>query len=281
MKKVFLLAFLVCAAPMLVQAQFNSGSTGADGALDLSIMTCPNNVCEVQLPESGILNYITVNVPQGKYLRFKQNSRNTPVILLAQGNVIIAGEIDVSSPCSPNSIGTPCSQQVPSSSSIQTAGPGGFSGGAPGKDGFGPGKGIYSANNSQYNAVWVGALTLVPIVGGSGGASYNCGIGFCVGGGGGGAIAIASSTSITVPGQLKANGYGGTGSGGAIRLVANTINVSGNLSAAGNNNGVIRLESQLGQLTFNGSSFPAATLAPINPSIVSNAQPLLTIHEMV
>ena len=69
MRKVFLLAFLVCALPLLAQAQFNSGSTGADGALDLSTMTCPNNTCEVQLPESGVLNYTTVNIPGGSAQR--------------------------------------------------------------------------------------------------------------------------------------------------------------------------------------------------------------------
>src|SRR6185436_4853836 len=77
-----------------VHAQtFSSGSTGEDGALDLS--SCPQ-ICEVQLPESGVLNYTTVNIPSGKTLRFKVNSRNTPVIMLAQGTVTISGAIDVS-----------------------------------------------------------------------------------------------------------------------------------------------------------------------------------------
>src|SRR5688572_6034429 len=74
---------------------FSSGSTGADGALNLSTSICPGGPCEVQLPESGILNYTTVNIPSGVTLRFKPNFRNTPAILLVQGNVTIGGVIDV------------------------------------------------------------------------------------------------------------------------------------------------------------------------------------------
>jgi len=97
MKQGILLAGLFLSLSLTLHAQnFSSGSTGADGALDLAAMNCPNNVCEVQLPESGILNYTTVNVPAGKTLKFKRNSRNTSLIMLAQGNVTITGIIDVS-----------------------------------------------------------------------------------------------------------------------------------------------------------------------------------------
>ena len=174
MKKRFLLiAAFVCALPLFANAQFNSGSTGADGALDLLTMTCPNNICEVQLPESGILNYTTVNIPSGKLLRFKFNSRNTPVIVLAQGNITISGTISV------DADGT-------------IAGTGGFYGGTGNsQNGFGPGGGTSSAGNGR----WVGSISLVPIVGGSGGAS---GGGNYPGGGGGGAIVLASSANISL-----------------------------------------------------------------------------------
>lgn len=249
-------------------AQFNSGSTGADGALDLSTMTCPANVCEIQLPESGILNYTTVNVPAGKTLKFKSNSRNTPVILLAQGNVTIGGTISIDA-----------FDRIP--------GPGGFYGGQSNFPGFGPGGGQVLSGSE--GGRWVGPLSLVPIIGGSGGAGvrqFSSG----PGGGGGGAIVIASSTSISQAGNLDARGYAqdyllGRGAGGAIRLVSNTLNVSGGLRACLTNGnaigpwcGVVRLEAT--SLSFTGNSQPAATLSPINPDIVSSSQPQLTIQSI-
>lgn len=266
MRKVFLLAYLVCALPLLAQAQFNSGSTGADGALDLS--TCPTSLCEVQLPDSGILNYTTVNVPSNKTLGFKKNSRNTPIIMLAQGNVIIAGAIQISANNSFNVTREP--------------GPGGFFGGASQQNGFGPGGGRYDPTGSDTNkGRWVGSFSLIPIIGGSGGAGISG-----AGGGGGGAIVIASSTTITLSGSISANGGGSSakcGSGGAIRLVGNTINVSGNISAICSvasdtlTNGVIRFEAPPGQLFFTGSSFPIPVISQINPVIIPTVVPTLRI----
>jgi hypothetical protein len=243
------------------RAQFNSGSTGADGALDLTTCTTP---CYVQLPESGILNYSTINVPWGKSLWFRPNSRNTPVTLLAQGTVTIAGSINVSIP----------GPYVANSFPNKVPGPGGYYGGDPGRNGFGPGGGTVP---TDLEGKWVGPLSLVPIVGGSGGASNGCG--------GGGAIVIASSVSITIPGSgdISANTWGGfacnSGSGGAIRLVSNTLTVSGGLSACnpsiGGRCGVIRLEAT--NLSFSGVSQPPAVLSPINPAIISSSQPILSI----
>ena len=103
---------------------------------------------------------------------------------------------------------------------------------------------------------------LVPLIGGSGGGG---GLFFgnpspygASGGAGGGALFIASSTTITVNGTINANGgiggnggttptttnsgclgsyyaegWGGGGSGGGIRLVANTIAGSGTVTALG------------------------------------------------
>lgn len=89
------------------------------------------------------------------------------------------------------------------------------------------------------------------------------------GGAGGGALLIASSMSITVNGTIQANGglsnttglkgsLGGHGSGGAIRLVASTINMAGVLSVAGESNtrndGRARLEAF--QIAFPGTFLP-------------------------
>jgi len=243
---------------------FSSGSTGADGPLDLS-----SGDRTVQLPESGVLNYTTVNIPAGRALKFAKNSRNTPVYMLAQGNVTIGGAINVSS-----GFDAGLDRRFP--------GPGGFYGGISGRSGFGPGGGQGGGPNCA--AKWIGPLSLVPIVGGSGGGSGCQGDG----GGGGGAIVIASSTSILISSGagISANGDTGIGFGfgaaGAIRLVANSIVVNGGLSAvvpfaSGSGNGVIRLEAPAGSLTFTGVSNPAAGLFPINPVVTQPTNPSLTI----
>lgn len=266
MRRLFVLIGFILVASLSARAQtFNSGSTGADGALDLSTLSCPTGYCTVQLPESGVLNYTTVNIPVGKGLVFARNSRNTPVYMLAQGNVTIAGTLFVSNP-----------YYVPGGGDCRIPGPGGFYGGQPGQPGFGPGGGTAT---TPYGS-WIGPLSLVPIIGGSGGYSS--------GGGGGGAIVIASSTSINVSGSISASSYCSgnvTGAGGAVRLVANSISISGTLSAYAFNgagtcptcSGVIRLEAPTGALTFTGSSTPPAVLSTINPAIVSSAPPALAI----
>jgi len=243
------ISFFVAAAwaisPALAQT-FSSGSTGADGALDLTAgdMT-------VQLPDSGILNYTTVNIRAGRTLTFGLNLRNTPVVMLAQGAVVISGTIGVSG------------------SSGRTPGPGGFYGGAPNQDGFGPGAGSFEGNSS---GSWIGPLSLVPIIGGSGGAGGTPG---CAGpgGGGGGAIVIASSLSVTETGYIYAAGGGACtpGGAGAIRLVSNSINVSGYLQAA-----IVRLEAPLNALTYTGGGTPPVR-STINPAIVPTNPPVLNI----
>src|SRR5258707_13152104 len=92
--------FLSFAVSQVGAQAFSSGSTGADGALDLSVssaaLPCGSpGYCTVTLPESGVLNYTTINIPFGKNLIFKPNLRNTPVVMLAQGAVAINGGIYV------------------------------------------------------------------------------------------------------------------------------------------------------------------------------------------
>lgn len=260
------LAFSVIASPTIAQT-FSSGSTGADGALDLAV-SCPGGTlpnCVIQLPPSGILNYTTVNIPTDTFLSFRNNGNNTPVIILAQGNVDIVGRISVDA-------------------SSQDPGPGGFRGGPGGLPGFGPGAGPQPSGS--LSGRWTGPLSLIPIVGGSGGS----GSGGAWGGGGGGAVLIASSGLIDVHGGIHATGVqgwnnvSGPGSGGAIRLVANSLNIPGQLWAVGNSGangggekGVIRLEAPAGHLSFSGSADPAAVLSSINPLIFPDAPPALSI----
>lgn len=246
------------------EAAFTSGSTGADGAFE------PEASIVLQIPESGVFNFTTVHIPTGVTVTFKKNSQNTPVTILATGDVTIDGTVDVN--------GANGNYLIPGA-----GGPGGFDGGQGGvayqvgKRGEGPGGGSgggprtnsnsgggggdggsfgSSGGEGSYNYVTnigspgstYGNERILPLIGGSGGGG---GGGTTVyvggaGGGGGGAILIASSGVLTINGIITANGgagakgenngYAGGGagaSGGSIRLIANTISGNGSISAAG------------------------------------------------
>jgi hypothetical protein len=241
------LAPIVMAAGLLlappVQAQyFESGSTGADGAFNPSCTPTPCTVT-VTLPASGIFNYTTVSVPSGVTVKYTRNAANTPVTVLASGDVTIAGTIDVSAG---NGGAASTGSQLGLTRGL--GGPGGFDGGngangltgPNGGAGHGPGSGSgghsslsYGGGGGSYvtaggsggnsggivaGGATYGTAILVPLIGGSGGGgapgwpSLYTGGG---GGGGGGAILIASGTSstattITLSGSIKAKG----GSGG-------------------------------------------------------------------
>jgi hypothetical protein len=175
---------------------------------------------------------------------------NGPVYWLAQSDVTIAGNLDLSGQIghAPNN---------PSYRAPSEPGAGGYSGGVShgagtGQNataGNGPGGGAApSSTNTPPDAggggVYSGSTYLLPLIGGSGGGG-GCRpvtINSCAGGGaGGGAILVASSTKITISsgGDISAQGgpgqgnYGGGGSGGAIRLVSNIVTNSGTVYLAG------------------------------------------------
>ena len=272
--RVVALTSIVCIASMQEQARgqlntFISGSTGADGAFS------PPTSQSIQVPESGTFNFTTINIPTGVTVTYTRNSKNTPVAILATGDVTIQGTINVAGVVGLNNGGG------------GRGGPGGYDGGAAGfgfdtfvgatADGPGGGGGGSSTNGTSlsggggggYASAGVnggvqsgaiagaagpkyGSSTLLPLIGGSGGggggalsASHGG-----AGGGGGGAIVIASSTTITFTGTINGTGgagvganinlgggAGGGGSGGAIRLIANTITGAGSLNVGGGNAG--------------------------------------------
>lgn len=221
--------------------QFVSGSTGADGPFN------PAADIELQLPPDGVFNYTTVNIPSYVTVTFKKNAANTPVYILATGDVTIAGTIHVDGTAGNGII-------------AGKGGTGGFDGGFGGTQnvfggkGIGPGGGTPSANditggNGGAFAGSYGNDRILPLIGGSGGGGgYGGSWAGGAGGGGGGAILIASSTTINVAGTITANGGvgaggycgAGGGSGGAIKLMANTIMGNGAVSAAGGAAGVGR-----------------------------------------
>jgi hypothetical protein len=262
-------AFVVLLASSSAFGQtFSSGSTGADGALAPSSGT---SEVWIQLPESGILNYTTITIPANVTVRFKKNSQNTAVIMLAQGDVVIRGSVNLDADY----------LDARGNRDYTLPGPGGFAGARifTGQPGLGPGGGVPGVSAAR----WVGPLSLVPPVGGSGGADNNITYVSQGGGGGGGAICIAASGSITVEGggAISANGVvvgGGTwGSGGAIRLVASRLSMAGAIQAQSGSFGMIRLEAPLEALSYTGFSAPPPVISPINPAIAVTTQPALNI----
>ncbi len=270
---------------------FDSGSTGADGAFAPTCAPTPCTVA-VALPPSGVFNFTTVTIAAGVTVSFTRNATNTPLMLLASGDVSIAGTIDVSGARGRD--GASATDVVPNAG---TGGPGGFDGGngsngidalgdALGGAGLGPGGasgncgGSFGGPGDACGNVIYGTPGLVPIIGGSGGGGTNTGFGATApgGGGGGGAILIAVSGTVTLTGAIVSRGRdggagvagavgAGGGSGGAIRLVATTLagvggrfdvrgGNGGNGSAGGRAGGVgrIRIEaaSNLAAINFNG-----------------------------
>ncbi|HEU4768714.1 MAG TPA: hypothetical protein VFS77_15130 [Pyrinomonadaceae bacterium] len=314
------LLLLPAFAASSIQAQFSSGSTGADGAFS------PVANTTLQIPASGVFNFTTVNIPQNVEVRFTKNARNTPVTILATGAVVIGGRIFVDGGHTNGRFGG-------------AGGPGGFrggNGGTPidsinGTAGDGPGGGGAGIGGATGNATGGGAgflvvgqagilkngdgivgpagprygtRTLLPLIGGSGGGGGSSFTGSNVigggGGGGGGAILIASSVSITFPdntdstrgiyarsgegGPRFAAHSGGSGSGGAIRLVSNTISgspclnvesIPANFSIAVGSAGIIRVEAfNLSQYVPRCST-SEQTLGEPNPVTLPNTPTLV------
>ena len=272
-------------------------STGADGALNATASQT------IQLPDNGQLNFTTINIGPGATITFLRNPANTPVYLLASGNVTIDGTIDVSGkPAMALRGGLP--------------GPGGYAGGMPGVDGgvpgdgLGPGAGLGGSADGTIsggggafgtrggfgcssapprNGPTYGSQLLMPLVGGSGGGG-----GLVTGGGGGGgALLVAASTKITLNGSIWA--YGGSagsasaggGSGGAVRLLApmiegnGSIAVDGNFGANGfgicvNAAGAGRVRCDMVERTgFNLTRTPDLAPTPANPAAVPPTPALL------
>ncbi len=236
-------------------------SNGSDGALNITTSTNidlgmavtgpwdTNNTANagkgVYDPDKWaiVFKYTSVNIANGVTVTFKNHASRAPVVWLVSGNVTNNGTVNLNG--APSDTGTV---------TVPEGGPGGFRGGARQQDGlstaytagFGPG-GSYNAAGEygpgqQYS---YGNSSLVPLIGGSGGAAngnYN-------GNGGGGAILIAASGTIQLSGTISAaDGSGGPGyrgSGGAVRLLADQILGAGTVAANGQNPGRVRLQANV------------------------------------
>ncbi|MBI4515695.1 MAG: hypothetical protein HY699_07760 [Deltaproteobacteria bacterium] len=232
-----LAVFALGARGAVAQCPFVSGSTGADGAF------APSANITRALPPDGVFNFTTVNIKPGVTVKFQRNQKNTPVYILATGNVTIDGTIDIS--------GT----DGGSNGVAGVGGSGGFDGGAGallcggaglGPAGGAPGCGGFLAASAGDGGFFgsYGNPVLNPLIGGSGGGGANGATNRAFGGGGGGgAILIASSGTVNLSGSIVSYGgsagrsggclFGGSGAGGAIRIIANTIAGGGGFFVGG------------------------------------------------
>ncbi len=275
-------------------AQLNIPSDGSDGALVISNSTSidlsqavPGSWSSNNTPNAGkgiydsnqwavVFKYSSVFVSNVATLTFINHPTHAPVVWLVNGNVRIDGAVSLDG------------QSVTVSDLIDTMepGPGGYRGAAADGGGFGPGGGYgnvgYYTTTEPY-----GNLEVVPLIGGSGGyGSPSNG----PGGAGGGAILIAAAGTITINGSCHANGGSAdyffishSGSGGAIRLIANQILGSGTVQATGGDNGRIRLEatnasslnvspfSTVVSPTFPATIWPASNAPTVQVVSVSNS----------
>jgi hypothetical protein len=259
LKPAMLVAALACAFASPAAWAFNSGSTGADGAL----APTGTGVVEVQVPESGVLNYTSINIPNGITVKFKRNTLNTPAYILVSGDVTILGLIDVRGQDAKHS-GTYFDGNLGDDGIPGTGGPGAYDGGRGGRDdlalrpeiirggsGLGPGggKGGIEGNESCSGTRYYKHIGLGAAYATNGGTAWmtptNCGMPFStdqpkaygsallqplIGGSGGGG------------GRGGANypGTGGGGGGGALMIAASgtiTITSPGSIDATGGDSG--------------------------------------------
>ncbi|MFN0086210.1 MAG: hypothetical protein ACKVX9_12555 [Blastocatellia bacterium] len=294
---VILSMLMTCAmSPAYTQGSFVSGSTGADGAFN------PTASQTIQIPAGGVFNYTTVNIPSGVTITYARNTANTPVTILATGNVAINGTISVDGANAASNLiggkggpgafdgGRGATGASNDTNGLNGGGPGGggggqynngFQGGGGGGGGFGgmgligfPGSGVQAGTGGTA----YGSQTLIPLIGGSGGGGSAAGPSpgnyGNSGGGGGGSILIASTGTISGSGSINARGgnsgnfsacyprCGGGGSGGGIRMVANTISGSPNLNVSGGVSGFGNGDGGGGYVRIEGYN-----LASFNPTI--------------
>ena len=210
-----------------------------------------------------VFKYSSVNISTGVTVSFTNNAFRAPVVWLVQGDVTISGTVNLNG------------QSGGPAGVFAEPGPGAFRGTAlSGSAGLGPGGGLaagagagsYGTKGTHASGPTYGNAMALPLIGGSGGST--------VGAAGGGAILIAAGNGVTVNGSIAARGgyspCGGGGSGGAIRLLADslTVGVSASLGAEGDGGGGagrIVLEANQTQISSPSISPMAAMYVPADP----------------
>ena len=231
-----------------------------------------------------VFKYSSVTIQGGATVTFKNHASRAPLVWLVQGDVTINGTVSLDG------------QAGQSAPWLAEPGPGGFRGasgyyafGADDTAGFGPGGGLrgstdgwatwhlaagsYGSAGGFYNvpaSAPYGNPSNIPLVGGSGGGGFS-GANTIGGGAGAGAILVACTGTITVSGEVRANGGAGSaggGSGGAIRLVADAFSGNGVVQAKG---GIGALTGGLGRIriervvnTFAPEPIPAPSVVVLS-----------------
>src|SRR5687767_9672925 len=115
-----LLAALLAWTHAVNGQSFSSGSTQVDGVLNIPA----NSTTSITVRPGGVYNYETITVGANATLRFNRGSDNSPVVLLASGDVTInsGAAIEVGGSNGPTSNGA-----GPAPGGL--GGPGGFNGG--------------------------------------------------------------------------------------------------------------------------------------------------------
>ena len=175
-------SYATCSMLLLIAFQtasaqtFNSGSTGADGALTYATpgnYTFDPKTFSPALDPAGdnIFNFTTITIAAGVTVKLTGTTFNSGVVWLAQGAVKIDGAIDISGQDSFSAANT-------TQRTYTIAGPGGYPGGYPavGSNPSGPGLGPLGGSGGGCGGTYAnggGSTTnqfLVPLIGGSGGA---------------------------------------------------------------------------------------------------------------
>ncbi|HEX9669971.1 MAG TPA: hypothetical protein VGC93_10855 [Thermoanaerobaculia bacterium] len=308
------MALLAASAPLGAQA-FDSGSTGADGALTLTtpgtVVFDPASFSPPLDPDGdNVYHFTSITIGSGVTVRLLgPRLTMSPVFWLATGPVQIDGTVDLS-----GSIGQHGTQVLNDGSRVPSVpGAGGFPGGvggtatSPPSEGNGPGGGRLpdrgdhpggGASHAFPGGSYLpprpayGNQFLLPLLGGSGGGGTYARAG---GGAGGGALLLASSVSIVVNGSILADGgnggwetgtagqLGGGGSGGALHLLAPTLSGTGTLTARGGNPGVFtaasagRIRLEAFQQNFAGNISGAS---PVRATVFTRdlTRPLSTVR---
>lgn len=263
-------AALLLSAPALAQElAFESGSNGSDGALafpeNAGVIDFDPATDGLDPDHDGVYHFTTITVPTGTTVRLRAGilGQARPVVWLASGPVVIAGEVNLDGEHAGYNTGVAEFSTIPAE-----PGAGGYEGGAasteprPTNPGSGPGGGGAlnnrnggggghgtSGRGGQEPGPAYGNKFLLPLTGGSGGGSggLNTTYGYygLRAGAGGGALLLASSARITITGVLSDNGgngsynaqtrhlRGGGGAGGGLRLIAPQIEGGGLVRARG------------------------------------------------
>ena len=257
-----MLAVAAMAGAQSVFAQLNVPSDGSDGVLNITTNTVidlskasysvwnQNNATNAgngiydPAKWAVVFKYSSVNIASNATITFLNHPSHAPVVWLVQSNVAVVGSVSLDGR---QLVYDPIARLFPNEPA-----PGRFRGGAIGALGYGAGYGPNggSAGDGQggaYGSTY-GNPQAIPLIGGSGsGPGVHYGVANN-GPSGGGAVLIAAGGTVTINGHVTANGSGINGSGtdggtdysggGAIRIVANSIQGSGSVSAA-----VVRTEA--------------------------------------